>query len=83
MSRWTTATRPSAIRIAEHMLEPHLNLFNQITWDEVYRNWQTEDLKYYWKQHADPVVPATQVTVKKALQRPLTWRGVVTGAPVY
>ncbi len=43
--------------IAEHMLEPHLNLFNPITWDEVYRNWQTEDLKYYWKQHANPVVP--------------------------
>jgi len=43
--------------IAEHMLEPHLNLFNPITWDEIYRNWQTEDLKYYWKQHANPVVP--------------------------
>ncbi|MFN8494336.1 MAG: phytanoyl-CoA dioxygenase family protein [Caldilineaceae bacterium] len=43
--------------IAEHMLEPHLNLFNPLSWEEVYHNWQTEDLKYYWKQYANPVVP--------------------------
>jgi hypothetical protein len=43
--------------IAEHMLEPHLSIFKKLTWEEVYRNWQTEDLKYYWKQIDNPVVP--------------------------
>jgi hypothetical protein len=43
--------------IAEHMLEPHLSLVSKLTWEEVYRNWQTDDLKYYWRQHANPVVP--------------------------
>jgi len=43
--------------IAEHMLDPHLNLVSKLTWEEVYRNWQADDLKYYWKQHANPVVP--------------------------
>ncbi len=42
--------------IAEHMLEPHLNLVSKLTWEEVYHSWQTEDLKYYWKQYANPVV---------------------------
>ena len=39
------------------MLEPHLSLVSKLTWEEVYRNWQTEDLKYYWKQYDNPVVP--------------------------
>ena len=43
--------------IAEHMLQPHLNLFTPLTWEQVYRNWQTDDLKYYWRQYANPVVP--------------------------
>jgi hypothetical protein len=43
--------------IAAHMLEPHLSLQSKLTWEEVYRNWQTDDLKYYWKQVDNPVVP--------------------------
>jgi hypothetical protein len=43
--------------IADHMLDPHLNLVSHLTWEEVYLNWQTDDLKYYWKQYANPVVP--------------------------
>ena len=45
--------------IAEHMLDPHLNLstLHPLTWEEVYRDWKTDDLKYYWKQYANPVVP--------------------------
>ena len=45
--------------IAEHMLQPHLNLSSArpLTWEEVYRDWKTDDLKYYWKQYANPVVP--------------------------
>jgi hypothetical protein len=43
--------------IAEHMLEPHLSLLSPLTWEEVYRDWQTDDLKYYWKRYDNPVVP--------------------------
>lgn len=35
--------------IAEHMLEPHLNVFNSLQWEHVYRNWESDALKYYWK----------------------------------
>lgn len=43
--------------IAEHMLLPHLNIFNQLTWDEVYRDWASRDLQYYWNGLEFPVVP--------------------------
>ncbi len=42
--------------IADHMLDPHLNLVSQLTWEEVYRDWKTDDMKYYWQQYANPVV---------------------------
>ncbi len=35
--------------IAEHMLEPHLNIFNSLNWKHVYQNWESDELKYYWK----------------------------------
>ena len=43
--------------IAEHMLQPHLSLSVKLTWEEVYANWQTDDLKYYWQRYTTPVVP--------------------------
>lgn len=43
--------------IAEHMLQPHLSLNIKFTWEEVYANWQSDDLKYYWKAYNNPVVP--------------------------
>lgn len=43
--------------IAEHMLQPHLISTHPLTWEEVYRNWHSDDLKYYWQQYANPVVP--------------------------
>jgi hypothetical protein len=43
--------------IAEHMLEPHLSLVSKLSWEDVYHDWQTDDLKYYWKQYDNPVVP--------------------------
>lgn len=38
------------IPIAEQMLEPHLSSHRNLTWDEVYADWQSEDLQYYWKR---------------------------------
>ncbi len=43
--------------IAEHMLLPHLNIFNELTWEDVYRDWESEDLQYYWRKLENPVVP--------------------------
>ena len=43
--------------IAEHMLEPHLNIFNSLQWDDVYRNWESDELKYYWKNLDLTVIP--------------------------
>ncbi|CAN5656092.1 hypothetical protein BH10CHL1_BH10CHL1_26520 [soil metagenome] len=42
--------------ISDHMLDPHLNLVSPLTWEEIYRDWKTEDMKYYWQQYANPVV---------------------------
>jgi hypothetical protein len=28
-----------------------------LTWEEVYRDWKTDDLKYYWQKYDNPVVP--------------------------
>jgi hypothetical protein len=38
-------------RIAEHMLLPHLYDFHKVGWDEIYRDWESDDLKYYWRRH--------------------------------
>ena len=43
--------------IAEHMLEPHLNLFNSLQWEDVYRDWESDELQYYWKDHDLTVLP--------------------------
>lgn len=41
--------------IAEHMLLPHLNIFNKLTWEDVYRSWPSDELKYYWEKIENPV----------------------------
>jgi hypothetical protein len=43
--------------IADHMLQPHLISTHPLTWEEVYRDWKTNDLKYYWQKYPNPVVP--------------------------
>jgi ectoine hydroxylase-related dioxygenase (phytanoyl-CoA dioxygenase family) len=36
--------------ICDHMLEPHLvSETEPLSWDEVYEDWEHDDLKYYWK----------------------------------
>lgn len=40
------------IPIAEQMLVPHLsNLTKDYGWEDVYAGWETDDLKYYWKDY--------------------------------
>ena len=36
--------------IAAHMLTPHMSDMYPITWDEIYKDWKTDDLKYYWRR---------------------------------
>ena len=40
--------------IAEHMLAPHDP--SQLQWEEIYTTWESDELKYYWKQFDNPVV---------------------------
>lgn len=57
--------------IAEHMLEPHLNIFNQLKWEDVYRNWKSDDLKYYWRKYNNPVVPRDMSYAEKGFAEAL------------
>lgn len=43
--------------IAEHMLLPHLNILSELTWEDVYRDWESDELQYYWEKHSNRVVP--------------------------
>ena len=43
--------------LSEHMLEPHLNIFNNLTWEDVYKDWKNDDLKYYWENQHNRVIP--------------------------
>ena len=43
--------------IAEHMLEPHLTRLSPLDWEEVYSDWESDDLKYYWEDVQTPIVP--------------------------
>ena len=40
--------------IADHMLEPHGP--SQLAWDDIYRHWRRDDLKYYWRNYDNTVV---------------------------
>ena len=35
--------------ICNEVLTPHLHGYSPLSWDEVYRKWESEHLKYYWK----------------------------------
>lgn len=37
--------------IAEQMLTPHLSNLNTFGWEQVYKDWESEEFKYYWKDH--------------------------------
>lgn len=37
-------------RIADHMLVPHLTDISPLSWEEVYKDWKSDELEYYWKK---------------------------------
>ena len=44
-NRYSALSQP----IADHMLEPHLARLRPFDWPEVYADWTTTDLQYYWR----------------------------------
>jgi len=40
--------------LTEGCLKPH---FDRISWDEIYKDWQSDELKYYWKKKDYNLVP--------------------------
>jgi len=43
--------------ISAHMLQTHLSSVTGLTWEEVYENWKSDDLKYYWRTRSYKEVP--------------------------
>ena len=43
--------------IAAHMLEPHMNDISPLSWEEVYKDWKTDELKYYWLKMRHRTIP--------------------------
>lgn len=46
--------------IAEHMLQPHLSGIYPFGWEEVYKDWTSTDLQYYWKDMDLEVLPTIE-----------------------
>ena len=58
--------------IAEHMLCPHYDIANDGEWEEVYRDWKSNELKYYWKDLDFPVTDKIETWGEKAFEEALT-----------
>ena len=57
--------------VAEHMLQPHLNIFHALTWEEVYAGWQSADLQYYWQDVDMPIIPRDMSYAEKGFAEAL------------
>jgi hypothetical protein len=53
------------------VLTPHLDGFGGLTWDDVYRDWESNDLKYYWKNTDTPVVERDAAYFEKGFEEAL------------
>jgi len=52
--------------IAEHMLTPHLSSMSPFTWEEVYEDWDSDELQYYWQNFDNPVLPKITAYIEQA-----------------
>ena len=50
------------------MLRPHLSDILPLTWEEIYSDWKSEELKYYWRSMEYREVPRYMGYLKKGLQ---------------
>jgi len=58
--------------VAEHMLTPHLSTHSPLSWEEVYANWKSKDLQYYWKNLDIPIVPRNYTWSDKGFEEALS-----------
>lgn len=52
--------------IAEHMLNPHLASMSPLCWEDVYKDWDSNEFQYYWKEFETPVLPKITEYLDKA-----------------
>ena len=52
--------------IAEHMLQPHLSSMTPLSWEQVYEDWDCDDLQYYWQNFSNPTLPKITEYMDKA-----------------
>ena len=43
--------------IGEFQLVPHMSQIHPLPWDEVYANWESTELQYYWLNMFDEIIP--------------------------
>ena len=53
------------------MLQPHLAGFHALTWEEVYADWQSADLQYYWQDVDMPTIPRDMSYAEKGFTEAL------------
>ena len=58
--------------IAEHMLLPHLRAHHELTWEEVYRDWGSQELQYYWRDLDLKVLPRDEGWVTRVFEEALS-----------
>jgi ectoine hydroxylase-related dioxygenase (phytanoyl-CoA dioxygenase family) len=51
--------------IAAHMLVPHMSDVIPLGWEEVYRGWKSDELKYYWTRMRHREIPRYMGYMKK------------------
>ncbi len=66
---------PIGGRIAEHMLKPHLYDQLPLEWEEVNREWESDDLKYYWRDIPFKAVRGMMDTRRKVFPKRSKKRG--------
>lgn len=57
--------------MSEHMQTPHLQRYSNLQWEEVYKDWESDDLKYYWKDLPIPTIPQDMSYSEKGFQEAL------------
>jgi hypothetical protein len=55
-------------RISEHMLVPHMTDVSPLSWEEVYKDWKSDELKYYWTKVEFQKIPRYWGYARKGFQ---------------
>ena len=58
--------------ISEHMLRPHYDIANDGEWEQVYRDWKSKELQFYWKDLDFPTTERIEKWGEKAFEEALS-----------